>query len=320
MRKQRCSVCNGKIVNGVCSVCGMYDDNYEMKQTQQQGGKAPKPEKSQELGLGGSVILLILTIIIPLIIFVAILKDENRRNREEFEAVQGEEQIDEFAAMDISYDTTLTAGVYIVGIDIPEGIYSVKVLSGNGRILIWDDKHEVYKEYNLAPQAAIGTSGITENRMCSIKQLYLFENAEVYLYGAVNIYIASADADPEKLPALRDNPLTETYVLEYELFEGEYGYCCEYIAGKDFPAGTYDLVALKGFGKVEIGKDFFSRDYSMSAKENPLQEASSVKNVIIPDGFYLELDDYSTDTFTIELRPSERIISEDYEAFYEDYY
>lgn len=81
-----------------------------------------------------------------------------------------------------------------------------------------------------------------------------------------------------------------------------------YTAGKDFPAGTYDIVLVSGYGMVKTVKEngnvgvygmFGSKDLDESLAA--LYEVQCLERVQITDGVKLDVSTFSGQSFTVKL-------------------
>jgi hypothetical protein len=127
-----------------------------------------------------------------------------------------------------SYQVELSAGKYVSGMDFPSGKYDLTAVSGSGNVY---------------------TSDISLNEVMSSKEddfsIKTFKNAKLEsklvltIAGNLVLNISSDKANVADLQP-RVNDLTQTV----ELSSGNY------VAGDDFPAGTYNVVAIQGSGNV----------------------------------------------------------------------
>lgn len=202
-----------------------------------------------------------------------------------------------------NWETDLAAGAYVVGYDIPEGGYTASAGEGM-RLEVADmDSNLWFSEY----------FGENDSEVRQIDDVRLFTGAIVMVNGGGNIHIASKNAQAAAVAAPPANPLTEEITLTDIM-----------VAGEDFPEGTYDIVmAADDFGIVsyelpkEQGQDYgLSFSFLMDADPNAdYPDYTKVyKNAVLPSGTTV-----TAEGLTIKLVPSERIISEDYKAFYDNY-
>ncbi len=130
----------------------------------------------------------------------------------------------------------LSNGHYTSGIDFPAGKYDIEAISGSGNV-------SSSNMYSGGINAIMGTkeeneafgSDIYEQKYANIN----LPDGVVLSISGVTVRITSEAADGAPLKA-RQQPNTETV----ELGSGNF------VAGTDFPAGTYDIVAVSGGGNV----------------------------------------------------------------------
>lgn len=141
------------------------------------------------------------------------------------------------------YTTTLSAGHYTVGIDIPSGIYSFYVKSGFGNLISADG--EINEIFDSDTAAGEYISDITTDKLNNIS---LSDGNMISVLGTLEIS-AGCEQAGETFP--RNQNLTETE-LGYGIFA----------AGDDFPAGTYSIVWIEGYGNVI--SDSHNPDYGIN--------------------------------------------------------
>lgn len=202
-----------------------------------------------------------------------------------------------------NWETDLGAGAYVVGYDIPEGRYIASAGEGM-RLEVADmDSNVWFSEY----------FGENDNEVLQLDDVRLFTGAIVTVNGGGNIHIASENAQAAAVVAPPANPLTEEITLTDSM-----------VAGEDFPEGTYDIIMATGdFGIVsyelpkEQGEDY-GLNFSFLMDAEPSADypdyTKEYKNAVLPKGTTV-----TADGLTVKLVPSARIISEDYQAFYDNY-
>lgn len=182
-----------------------------------------------------------------------------------------------------SVDLTLPAGNYIVGKDIPEGVYKVTNLSGFGPIKVNDDLNHI----------RILTSLIMEKETSEYFSYYL-EDVRLYQGAIVTVStnemrFVSENARNDLMIKREKNPLTEEFTISSPIMVGE-----------TVPAGTYDIIVVEGEGIVSSENYEYGINESMSSYEKyyDLQEFKNVQLVK-----YNKLD--VEDGLTVKLVPSE---------------
>ena len=130
------------------------------------------------------------------------------------------------------FSDTLTAGHYTVGVDIPSGTYKFFAKSGFGNI--FSESLAVNEIFDTGTAAGEILSGMASDELHNIE---LKDGDILSITGTLEI---SAGCDSAGETTSRNQDLTEI----------ELGYGI-YAAGDDFPAGTYNIIWLEGFGNVQ---------------------------------------------------------------------
>ena len=171
----------------------------------------------------------------------------------------------------IVYDRELGSGYYTAGIDFPAGTYDIEAISGNGNV----------SSDNMYDGGLNAIMGVKEDEMYqkSYSNISLPKDTVLSVYGGVTIKIHSDSASGEALTP-REQPNTE----EVELGNGNF------VAGTDFPAGVYDIVAVSGSGNVSSDNMFEGGlNAIMGTKKSDLYE-KEYKNIDLAEGVTLKVD------------------------------
>lgn len=191
------------------------------------------------------------------------------------------------------YEVTLEAGSYKGGVHLPEGNYSVEYLEGRGYLSLddWDNSIYLY--------GPLGYENTDEYE--HLDDFRIYKDAVVKLDGTLKLCFRSENAQMEL--NYMENPNTQT---------GEFSE--SFVAGKDIPAGVYDVTVLEGKGSIgyNVLLNEATEYYSYEGADFMEDGAKGYKNVVLPEGVEVEI--YGT--IKIRLTPSEIIESEDYENFY----
>lgn len=202
------------------------------------------------------------------------------------------------------WEQELAAGMYVVGIDIPEGEY---ILTGEE-----GSSYGVFdREHGLTDRQSFGE----EQQIFQAEGVKLFQGALVCVDGFYPVKFSTENAQMQDMGSKEANPLTESYE-----FSGTA------VAGEDFPEGTYDVYALgDDFGIFQFSLDLIRVDYTVPfsfstlMEKNPTGEypgyCSVYKNVVLPKGAVLE-----SETLQLQLVPSPEVITTDYISFYDNTY
>ncbi len=182
----------------------------------------------------------------------------------------------------ISYEAELSDGYYTAGIDFPAGKYDVEVISGNGNV-------SSDNLFDGGINAVMGVSEEYDIYQKSYQNISLPQGVCLRIRGGLCVKISTEKADPQPLQP-RDQSITETVTLSNGYF----------VAGEDFPAGVYDIIAIDGNGNVQADNvldDGINAIMGVSdASELYVQE---VKNVPLEAGITLHVRN-----LTVELVPS----------------
>lgn len=193
------------------------------------------------------------------------------------------------------YSEQFSQGDYVVGTHIPEGTYT---MTGDGEnyisLSVEDRENGIY------------LFEITDSETTSADDIRLFTGAVVTISEGGYVTLSADNAQTDKM-AGQPNPLTGTVRVS----EGE-----TLTAGKDFPAGVYDITAAEGYGSPDI--TIYDQDGNAISTLYPRISDSSgaestFRNAVLPEGAVFE---NTNKNLEIELVPSEKISSEDYLGYY----
>ena len=379
--KYTCSLCGGKLKDGICTECGMnnkktdamYQDRLNrskydhvsmesmshvhteegIKSYQQpvlnknrhtgkakaespgqSTGKAPKTGAGaktfrQQIGTtlfqqqsgsgryqGTSRAMILVAVIILVLVLATTGLSVFRITRETMEGdgttvsynYEYDEIQEQLPAQGEHWDSQLPAGMYMVGTDIPEGEYAVTGSEGSS-FEVYDSTHSIYRRESF---------GTEEYEIERAEGIPLFTGTLVCVDGMNPVSFVSENAQTQDLEERTANPVTETIDVSGTM-----------TAGRDFPAGTYDIQAVgEEFGYVtyeipytnpynENEQLYYS--FGIMLEKNPAPEypayCSVYKNVVFPEGAVVDAEDYAC-----RLVPSSSIVSEDYGKFYANMY
>lgn len=359
---KRCSLCGGKLVNNKCTLCGLdnskSDANYKVnvsqcdkeplthvhdepekysvrtgeneKRKQKNHEKKPNtpvtdvkiPTMKSVLGTEGkkkkSKKGWIVAIIMIALMGAEGIKDmaydftdnfEEWTDQDEYEPetpVDYDESQYEYVTRELAetgevFEEDIQPGKYIVGVHIPEGTYKVsKIGEENYPYMILDD-----------PENAIYISASFNEDVQEVEDLRCYTGAVIEVNDGEALHFYSENAQTEAMESLK-NPLTEAADVK----DG-------YIAGVDFPVGTYDIVEPQGsntgtqFSYVVPGtivEDAEDEDY-LSVTDSIWIEANEqeyvYKNLYFPEGTKMIIQEDKV----IHLKSSD-VIPQSYEGYY----
>ena len=117
----------------------------------------------------------------------------------------------QFAARELSdsgdvYDALLGQGKYYVGVNIPEGSYTVELADGEGSLNVDDPENGIYLYQYFGYDEDYGDKTLLED-------VRLYEGAAVSISGQVRLDFHSENAQVQSM-SYETNPLTESVPLE----------------------------------------------------------------------------------------------------------
>lgn len=197
-----------------------------------------------------------------------------------------------------SYETVLGDGFYLVGVHIPEGVYTVELQEGTGSFNITDEENIIYEYFWFGDDEDY-------DEILYLEDVRLYNGAWVSVSDVVFLTLSTDNAQPLTAQPGPD-PLADGTVI---LDEGTY------IAGDDFTEGVYDLYPATALEEARSSIDLTYPDggtdylWMSNSSYNEIPDyylEHGVKNVVLSSGteLLLEGDD-------ILLQPSE--------GYFEDY-
>ncbi len=132
------------------------------------------------------------------------------------------------------YEVELTPGNYVVGVDIPVGLYSLEVTSGVGKIDINNTQQGIFISEEISSDVKT-----YEDTYTTITNLKLYDNSIISISGA-NVKLNSTNAQSS---SIREKSSNVENIKELSLSS-------IYESGIDFPAGVYDIEYIEGVGTV----------------------------------------------------------------------
>lgn len=165
----------------------------------------------------------------------------------------------------------LGSGNYTAGIDIPAGKYDIVAVSGKGNV----SSTNMFSGGINATMGIDDGSGFFEQEYKNIK---LPKNTRLEVSGLV---VRISCEKPESGTSERNQEITETIELSNGYF----------VAGEDFPAGVYDVVAVSGYGNVSSSNLYsggLNAIMGVDAKFDIYEQ--EYKNIEFPNDVILEID------------------------------
>lgn len=340
---RKCCICDGQIVNGRCVECGMRmtDESREanlnvgsqktenMKQRAEtadradrheykkwvdtQGQKAAKglhPYKNQKNKAGNKKNLNVIKIVSILVVVITVVIEAFQEYR--FDAVENvadlgawftEESVvedernpyeyvtRELAAEGESYEISLGTGFYEVGVQIPEGNYTLtaevdcnidlSINDSENYINLWESFSYLERDYCVD----------------ELSDVRLYSGAKVRLLGSGSLLLVSENAQTQSMAEMVENPMKEVVTIKTDKEK-------RYVAGMDFPEGTYDISIRQG----DIGVDLYEESedkYSVYFSLSTNYGTTTIHNVEFSVGDDLNISMYSEgEEVVLELIPT----------------
>lgn len=326
---KKCRLCGGKLIQNRCEFCGLDNSVYDreeekiyrrQREMEQAAGAGTTYQKvsagrKRRGGITVAIILfIILAALIPTLIQggMAILdgifdgsEDTYTDSGYDYDSYDYDYDPYEFVTRQIpdegsSYETLIGCGVYQIGVHIPEGIYRIELWDGSGSVQVDDYENIIYDYESFGEDEEYGEVKEKDD-------VRLYSGAQLMVGEGVVIQLTTSNAQP-LVREITENPVQETAVLE----EGRY------TAGEDFPEGMYDICLAdreEMFVYVTVtypneSTDYFYPQYHMHEAGGGEYEENGVRNVILPSGTQIEVEDGG-----IFLEPS----MEYYEVDYDNY-
>ncbi|HBD00440.1 MAG TPA: hypothetical protein DC053_15540 [Lachnoclostridium sp.] len=180
-----------------------------------------------------------------------------------------------------AYSTTLTAGHYLVGTDLPVGTYNFYSKKGSGNLISSDGTVNVIFDHNNESGKSIGIDNFGTEE---INNIYLSEGVSLTVTGAQEI---SAGCDDGLVDSMKERD--QEGLKEIEVGYGQYG------ASDNIPSGTYDIEWIEGNGNIICSSsidsginEIMGEPTDESAINNSL--IKKFRNLTINEGDILEVD------------------------------
>lgn len=286
-------------------------------------GRTSVKRTQAKVGLVILVLVLIFMLLPPIVesgsnIAENLMNTEPAWQQDEPESYNSYEDYDPYAYVtrDIpaegdTYESVLGNGYYLVGVHIPEGVYTVELENGDGTLEIADDENIIF-EYTWFGE---------EEEYSAVKykeDVRLYSGAWISVKDAVLLKFETANAQP-LLQQPGENPLTGS---ETVLEEGTH------TVGEDIPEGIYDvyLRADEESGVCSATLSYPNEEYEEYEEYLILDSDPSgmqgyyfdngIKNVILPAGTKITVEGAG-----MEMQPSEGYFDIDFQSYspYENY-
>lgn len=180
-----------------------------------------------------------------------------------------------------SYSTELSAGHYIAGVDFPAGTYNITAVSGAGNVSSSNMHSGGLNE--LMSGTANG------NYISSFENAKLEAGTKLSISSSVTISLSSNNAEASKVSGR-----TEDDSAAITLNSGNY------IAGKDFPEGTYNIVGTGGIGNVSSDNMYYGGLNEVIGSGKDGVSISEFKHATFDKGTSLEISGTSVKLIPIK--------------------
>lgn len=200
-----------------------------------------------------------------------------------------------------NWDGDLTAGLYIVGQDLPEGIYTIKCTENNTSM----DLHIVSDKYGVEIYEDLSSYDYTAEDS-GRDDVPLPTGTVLFLTGNGSLYFHSSNAQADALPTeTAPNPVVGD--AEYTLSpDADTLYLT---VGEDMEPGVYDVACTAGIG-------YFAFDLPMENTRTMYCSAwlygdpdyvDTLQHVTLVDNTEVMISNYSDMDFTVALTPTETV-------------
>lgn len=179
----------------------------------------------------------------------------------------------------------LSSGHYTAGVDIPAGTYNIEAIEGAGNV--YTDSLVQGINALMGTEEANKTLGYDfyEQEYSNIR----INEGTVLSIAGVKVRITSKNASGKPLKE-RNQDMSDSFTLKNGHF----------VAGEDFPAGVYDIIAEDGYGNVYSDNLIQGINAIMGTEDNELLKPErTFKNVLLKERTTL-----SVDGVTVKLVPS----------------
>ena len=168
------------------------------------------------------------------------------------------------------FETDLTSGHYIAGVDIPAGTYNLTATSGNGNV----------SSSNMYAGGLNEVMGTPEDDLYieTFNNLQLPEGETLSVSSTLTLHIVSEDAQTGSMASRVVGNEVQT-----DLSSGNY------VAGTDFPAGVYNIVSTGSAGNVSSDNMYDGGLNEILGDGSDGYSIKQVNNVELPEGTTLTI-------------------------------
>lgn len=199
------------------------------------------------------------------------------------------------------WDGDLTAGLYTVGQDLPEGTYTIQCAEGNTSIdlHIVSDEHrvEIYEDLSSNDYDAIDSER---------DDVSLPTGTVLFLSGNGTLYFHSSNAQVDALPTeTAPNPLVSD--AAYTLSDSDESLYL--LVGEDLEPGVYDVTCTAGTGYFSfvLPMENTRTMYCSAWLYGDPDYVDTLRHITLTEDTEVTLSNYSDMDFTVTLTPSETV-------------
>ena len=199
------------------------------------------------------------------------------------------------------WDGDLTAGLYTVGQDLPEGTYTIQCAESNTSI----DLHIVSDEYGVEIYEDLSSNGydaIDSER----DDVSLPTGTVLFLSGNGTLYFHSSNAQVDALPTeTAPNPLVSD--AAYTLSDSDDSLYL--LVGEDIETGVYDVTCSAGTGYFSfvLPMENTRTMYCSAWLYGDPDYVDTLRHITLTEDTEVTLSNYSDMDFTVTLTPSETV-------------
>ena len=199
------------------------------------------------------------------------------------------------------WDGDLTAGLYTVGQDLPEGTYTIQCAESNTSI----DLHIVSDEYRVEIYEDLSSNGydaIDSER----DDVSLPAGTVLFLTGNGTLYFHSSNAQVDALPTeTAPNPLVGD--AAYTLSDSDESLYL--LVGEDIESGVYDVTCTAGTGYFSfvLPMENTRTMYCSAWLYGDPDYVDTLRHITLTEDTEVTLSNYSDMDFTVTLTPSETV-------------
>lgn len=199
------------------------------------------------------------------------------------------------------WDGDLTAGLYTVGQDLPEGTYTIQCAESNTSI----DLHIVSDEHGVEIYEALSSNdydALDSER----DDVPLPTGTVLFLSGNGTLYFHSSNAQVDALPAeTAPNPLVSD--AAYTLSDSDESLFL--LVGEDLEPGVYDVTCTAGTGYFSfvLPMENTRTMYCSAWLYGDPDYVDTLRHITLTEDTEVTLSNYSDMDFTVTLTPSETV-------------